>query len=93
MTVEEALEIVDLVLQYESLNNIQELIFRQSWEEKTYVEIAQSVGYDPDYIRYVGYKLWQILSKALGQKVTKNNFRFVLIQLSSNQDKNYQIQA
>lgn len=93
MTVEEALEIVDVALQYESLNNIQELIFRQAWEEKTYVEIAQSVGYDPDYIRYVGYKLWQILSKALGQKVTKNNFRFVLIEYSSSQGKNHQIQA
>jgi len=78
MNIEQALEIIDIALRDESLNNIQEFIFRQAWEGKTYVEIAQSADYDPDYIRDLGYKLWQLLSKALQQKVTKNNFHSVL---------------
>ncbi len=62
----------------ESLNNLQELIFRQSWEGKSYQEIAASAGYDSEYIKDVGFKMWQLLSKALGEKITKKNFQSVL---------------
>jgi hypothetical protein len=53
------------------LNNLQELIFRQSWEGKSYQEITASEGYDPNYIKDVGFKLWQLLSKALREKISK----------------------
>lgn len=77
ITVEEALVLVDAALKQERLNNLQELIFRQSWEGKSYQEIAAREGYDPNYIKDVGFKLWQLLSKALGEKISKNNFQSV----------------
>ena len=66
MTIEDALNIVDSVLGNKSLSTIQEAIFRQTWEGKTYSEIAEKAGYDAAYIRDVGYKLWQLLSEAFG---------------------------
>jgi len=78
MTIEEALNTVDSVLPGKSLSTVQELIFRHTWEGKTYLEIADIAGYDSAYIRDVGYKLWQMLSKAFGERVTKNNLQVVL---------------
>lgn len=78
MTVEEALVIVETLLDYDHLSKIQELVFRQSWEGQSYVEIAESTGYDDEYIKYVGAKLWKLLSKALGEKVKKDNLKSVL---------------
>jgi WD40 repeat protein len=78
MNLEEALAILDELLKEESLNDIQELVFRQTWQGKTYAEIAEETNYDPDYIKYVGYQLWKTLSKATEEKVTKSNFKTVL---------------
>ena len=80
MTPEEAIVILDTVLDPERLNTIQEQVFRQCWQGNTYQEIAESCGYDADYIRVVGSQLWQKLSLAFGEKITKNNFRSVLRQ-------------
>jgi len=80
MTIEEALVFIDTALGQETLSNVQELVFRQAWEGKTYVEIAVNSGYNPRYLGDIGFKLWQLLSQALGEKVTKNNFRSVLRQ-------------
>jgi WD40 repeat protein len=77
MTIEEALGVLDLVLQ-DSLNNTQELVFRYAWEGRTYEEIAEILGYVTDYIRSVGAQLWGLLSEAFGEKVTKNNLQTVL---------------
>ncbi|MDZ8050387.1 MAG: NB-ARC domain-containing protein [Aulosira sp. ZfuCHP01] len=78
MTFEQAMLVLDRVLQQKHLSNIQELVLRQSWEGYTYAEIAESSGYDNDYIRDVGYRLWQTLSKALEENVTKSNIKSVL---------------
>ena len=78
MTIEEAISIVDTALQHKHLSNIQEQLFRQTWEGKTYAEIAETCGYDSAYIRDVGYRLWQLLSKAFGERVTKNNLQIVV---------------
>lgn len=83
MTIEDALNIVDSVLENKSLSTIQEAIFRQTWEGKTYAEIAEKAGYDAAYIRDVGYKLWQLLSDAFGDRVTKNNLQVVLRRYSN----------
>lgn len=40
MTVDEALEIAEAALNYDRLNQIQELVFRQSWEGLSYKQIA-----------------------------------------------------
>ncbi|WP_250125218.1 NB-ARC domain-containing protein [Chroococcidiopsis sp. CCMEE 29] len=78
MKLEEALAMLEEILGKGSLNDLQELIVRQSWEEKTYPEIAASSGYDDGYIKYVGFQLWKALSDALGERVSKNNFRSAL---------------
>jgi len=83
MTIEDALNIVDSVLGNKSLSTIQEAIFRQTWDGKTYSEIAEKVGYDAAYIRDVGYKLWQLLSESFGDRVTKNNLQVVLRRYSN----------
>jgi hypothetical protein len=78
MNIEEALAIVESLLKETTLNDLQEVIFRQCWEQKTYPEIAQNLGYDADYVKLVGCQLWKKLSDVLGIKVTKNNFRSAL---------------
>ncbi|MEW6492858.1 MAG: NB-ARC domain-containing protein [Cyanobacteriota bacterium] len=78
MTLEEALAALEMILGKGSLNDLQEMIVRQSWEQKTYPEIAASSGYDDGYVKYVGFQLWKTLSDALGERVSKNNFRAVL---------------
>ncbi|MBD2196999.1 PD40 domain-containing protein [Calothrix anomala FACHB-343] len=78
MTFEQAMLVLDLVLQQKHLSNIQELVLRQSWEGYTYAQIAERSGYDDDYIRDVGYRLWQTLSRALGENVNKSNIKSVL---------------
>jgi AAA-like domain len=78
LTIEEALTIMDMIIAPERLSTIQELVFRQCWAGQTYQEIADSCGYDTDYIRVVGSRLWQLISNAFGEKVTKNNIRAVV---------------
>jgi len=78
MTAEEALVIVETALDYDRLNKVQEIVFRQSWEGRSYAEIAKSADYEVDYIKDAGAKLWKLLSKALGEKVKKDNLQSVL---------------
>jgi WD40 repeat protein len=77
-SVEEVLSVLDTVLTPNGLSNLQELIVRGCWERQTYTQIAETTGYDDDYIRDVGFQLWRKLSKALNQKVSKSNFKTVL---------------
>ena len=78
MTIEDTLSILDEVFHPDRLSVVQEQVFRKCWEGNTYQEIANTCGYDADYIRTVGSQLWQKLSNAFGEKITKNNFRSVL---------------
>ena len=82
ITLEEALYLVDNAIAPERLNSVQELIITDCWSGKTYQEIADASGYDPDYIRVVGSRLWQLLSESFQEKITKNNFRSILRQQS-----------
>jgi hypothetical protein len=78
MTVEEALAIVETALDYDRLNHVQEILFRQSWAGLSYREMAKTSGYDPDYLKDAGSKLWKELSKVFGEKVKKDNLQSVL---------------
>lgn len=78
MNIEEALLILDVALEQKVLNDIQELVFHQSWLGQTYLEMAESSRYNANYIKDVGYKLWKLLSKVFEEEVTKSNFRSVL---------------
>ncbi len=78
MNIEEALAVVDAALQHQRLNNIQEQLFRKTWDGLKYHETAEICGYDASYIRDIGYKLWRMLSNGFGEKVTKHNLQVVV---------------
>lgn len=77
MHAEEALALLDRLLPV-TLSNLQETVFCQVWQDKTYAEIADAYNYEHSYIRDVGFKLWQMLSESLNQKVSKSNVKAVL---------------
>ncbi|UJB71725.1 NACHT domain-containing protein [Acaryochloris sp. 'Moss Beach'] len=81
MTIEDALALIDTALDPSCFKNLHQDIFRLSWQGKSYQEIAETCGYDTDYVRHVGYQLWQNLSQALAQKVTKRNLQVVFRRL------------
>lgn len=83
MNVEEALLILEQLVKPTQINDLQELIFEECWQGKTYQQIADIAGYDHDYIRGIGSQLWQILSDRLNTKVSKHNFRGVIRQYQS----------
>ncbi|PSM46860.1 hypothetical protein C7Y66_22750 [Chroococcidiopsis sp. CCALA 051] len=61
------------------LTDIQKIVLRGAWQGYTYEEIADREGYSEKYLkRDVGPRLWKILSEALGEKVSKKNFRTAL---------------
>ena len=80
MQVEDALKLLDTLLPPGSLNTVKTLVFRESWEGKGYAAIAESAGYDADYVKIAAAQLWKALSQALDAKVTKKNFRSLLRQ-------------
>lgn len=81
MTLENALALIDTALDPSCFKNLHQDIFCLSWQGKSYQEIAETCGYDTDYVRHVGYQLWQNLSQALAQKVTKRNLQVVFRRL------------
>jgi uncharacterized protein with von Willebrand factor type A (vWA) domain len=78
ITIDQALAIVEYVMNDEHLNELQEIVFRLSWERKSYQEIAQFTGIAPNYIRDVGSQLWNQLSTSFGEQVGKANFQSVI---------------
>ncbi|MFN6496147.1 MAG: AAA-like domain-containing protein [Nostoc sp. DedQUE01] len=78
MTVEELLEVVEKILQNKPLESIQWFVLYQSWLGKTYDEMAEGTGYGRNYIKQVGSQLWQDLSEASGERITKKNLHLVL---------------
>jgi len=53
-------------------------VLYQSWLGKTYDEMAQGTGYGSNYIKQIGSQLWQDLSQAAGERITKKNLHLVL---------------
>ena len=82
LEISQALKIIDRTLEPEKLNKVQELVLRECWLGKTYQQIAATSGYDSDYVRVVGSRLWQALSEAFDRKISKNNFKSILKQKS-----------
>lgn len=81
MSVDEALTLAETVLEAEEepLNDVQEIIFRECWQGRTsYEAIAHVSGYDKEYLKCAGAKLWQQLSDAFGEKVKKSNLKSVI---------------
>jgi hypothetical protein len=75
---QDVLDLINKILEPKRLNYLQELVLRQSLAGKPYREIAIQAGYDFDYVKEVGAQIWQSLSDAVGEKVTKKNVKLVL---------------
>jgi len=78
MTPEEAIQVADEALLDHTgsrLTHIQRMILCESLAGKGY---EQMVGYDAQHIKNEGSDLWQLLSQALGEKVSKKNFKGAL---------------
>lgn len=78
LEIEEVLTFLDAKLQPDRLCDLQELVLRGVWARQSYDAIAESSGYTSEYIKHVGAQLWQLLSQAFSEKVTKGNVRSVL---------------
>jgi tetratricopeptide (TPR) repeat protein len=83
MGAEEALEFVDNLVFFqtgEHLDKTQRIILRYLWEDekRTYQDIAHSRGYTEAHLKAVGAGLWHLLSKVLGEKVSKSTLRVVI---------------
>ncbi len=64
---------------HKHLSDIESQVLQGSWEGKSYALIAEELGYTLEYINSdVGYGLWSKLSRAIGEKLTKRNFRGAL---------------
>ena len=87
MDVEEALEFVDhlaLTTTGKHLDRLQKAILRGAWNNQKYKEIAQHHNRSEKYVKEVGFKLWKLLSVALGkEQVSKANFRAKLENLQA----------
>ncbi len=78
MNCEEALALVESRLVSGRLTRLQKAVFRSAWEDQSYLEIARTCGYEVGYVKQTGSQLWQLLSKAFDERVTKNNLQGVL---------------
>jgi WD40 repeat protein len=79
MDVEKGLEVANTVVVATArrrLSPVEVAILKGSWHGQTYEEIANGANYAASYLkRFAGPKLWQLLSEALGEEVSKTNFR------------------
>lgn len=74
------------------LSDIEMKVLQSSWEEKTYDDMAKAYGYSAEYLnKDVGNKLWRKLSIALGERVTKKNFKEALKRCRNDRAKFSQI--
>ena len=62
----------------ERLSDLQRIILTQVWQGRKYLEIAEEYDYTEGHVKDVGSQLWQLLSKELGEKITKINCRAAL---------------
>ncbi|WP_026734508.1 hypothetical protein [Fischerella sp. PCC 9605] len=90
MNIKELLNMADKVV-YEStgrhLTDLQSDLLKASYENQTYEQFANDRGYCLDYIKKdVGSLLWNLLSQALGEKITKKNFRQALERYQQTQE-------
>lgn len=82
MNFEEALKLADAAVFAKTnrhLRDIEKMVLRGAWEGKKYHEIAEDSRYTPEYLMQdVGSQLWKLLSLALGEKVSKTDFKAAL---------------
>ena len=68
------------------LTDVEIGMLQGAWEGKTYEQIAKKLNFTSKYIQNdLGAKFWKKLSQALGETVSKNNFKQALMRQSDKQ--------
>jgi hypothetical protein len=78
MKFEEALKLITEDLAPRTLSDLQINVFRGAWSKQSYTKISLELNHEYSYIKDVGAELWQLLTQALGVKVTKLNLQNAL---------------
>jgi WD40 repeat protein len=78
MTEDEVVELLQDILAPQPLNQVQVAVVKQTWQGRSYMEIAKTADYDYGYVKDVGATLWKRLSDILGHRVSKQNLQLVL---------------
>lgn len=82
MQLEQALQLINDELHHHlgrKLSDVETIVLQGSWERQTYEEIANTAGYSNGYLQKdVGPKLWRDLTVAMGEPLSKTNFRSAL---------------
>ena len=74
MNGQEAVIILDRILGEQELSSIQRTILEKSFLGISYKDIAEETNYNFNYIKDSGYRLWQLMSEVLGEKVSKKKY-------------------
>jgi hypothetical protein len=78
ISLEEAIAIADSLFfakTYKHLSTLQVAIFRGAWFDLKYGQIADTYFCSEIHIKMTASTLWELLSQALDEKVTKKTFR------------------
>jgi hypothetical protein len=59
----------------EHLDDLEQAILEGALDHQKYAEIAKNIKRSEKYVKYVASGLWQALSSALGEEVTKSNIK------------------
>ncbi len=83
ISLEVALTLVQDILGQTKFTEVQEAVFRGVWAKQSYQEIINQAAqngfyYSLGHLKNTGSDLWQALSDALGDRVTKNNLPTLL---------------
>ncbi|WP_373535661.1 NB-ARC domain-containing protein [Microcoleus sp.] len=84
MNLKEMLNVADRIVFEKTgqhLDDLQAAVLRGTLQRETYKQIAKDFDCSESRIREIGSELWQILSKELGEDVSKSNFRSTIERL------------
>ncbi|WRH67920.1 MAG: NB-ARC domain-containing protein [Planktothrix sp. GU0601_MAG3] len=96
MDVKEILKFADdLVLAKtgKHLDNLQQAVLLASYQGKRYSEIAKEYHCTEHHVANVASKLWQLIKKKLGEKVSKSTFHSAIERYQISQSSNFVIQT
>ncbi|MFB2916891.1 NB-ARC domain-containing protein [Aerosakkonema funiforme] len=92
MNLKEMLNLADKIVFEKTgqhLDDLQEAVLRGTIERETYKQIATDFNCSESNVRKVGAELWEILSKQLGEDVSKSNFRSAMERLQNSNVLNF----
>ena len=87
MDIAEFLELADSLVFSKTgkhLEHLQKTVLKGTIQGHTYLKIAKDSGFSESHVKNVGHELWNLMSSALGQKVTKSNFSSIFKSLKNN---------